>query len=137
MKLLSVLLILCLLPLAGCAGTDAGEAPRDFEDLPGTYIVFFAVDSAALDEVAEGVIAQAAQDGLRFQPSMIEIAGFSGEGPDGRVSAELAGQRFSTVEDALIDEGLDSSLIVRSGLTGEPDLPDIAIHRIEIRFDLP
>ena len=138
MKLPSVLLILCILPLAGCAGPGgAGDAPREFEDLPRNYIIFFAVESAALDELAQGVISQAAQDSLQLQPMMIEVAGFSGEGQEARVSAELADQRFSAVEGALIAEGLDSSLIVRSGLMDDPDLPDLAVHRIEIRFELP
>ncbi len=138
MKLLSVLLISCILPLAGCAGTGASDdVPRDFEDLPRTYIIFFAFDSATLDDVAQGVIAQAAQDSLQYQPMMIEIAGFSGEGPEARMSAELADQRFSTVEEALIADGLDSSLIARSELMADPDLPDLAVHRIEIHLELP
>lgn len=135
MKLLSVLLVLCILPLAGCAGMGgAGDVPVDFEDLPRAYIIFFTVDSAALDEMAQGVIAQAAEDSLQIQPMTIVIAGFLGQGPEAPVSAELADQRFSVVEDALIAEGLDSSLIARAELMADPDLPDIAVHRIEIRF---
>ena len=138
MKLLSVLLIAIVLPLAGCAGTDsAADAPRDFEDLPRSYIVFFADDSAALDEAARDVIAQAAQDGSRYQPVRIEIAGFLDEGPEPRVSADLAERRFSAVANALIAEGFDSSLFARSERVSDPDLPDIAVHRIEIRFELP
>ncbi len=126
------------LVLRGPSGTGASaDVRRDFEDLPRTYIIFFAFDSAALDDVAQGVLAQAAQDSLQYQPMMIEIAGFSGEGPEARMSAELADQRFSTVEEALIAEGLDSSLIARSELMADPDLPDLAVHRIEIHLELP
>ena len=138
MKLLSVLLILCALPLAGCAGTGApADVPRDFEDLPRTYIVFFAFDSAALDEAALGVIVQAAQDSLQYQPMTIEIAGLSGEGLGARMSPELAARRFSAVEEALIAQGLDSSLFARSELMVDPNLPDFAVHRIEIHLELP
>ena len=138
MKLLSALLIVLVFPLAGCAGTDSvADAPRNFEDLPRTYIVFFAVDSAALDEAARGVIAQAAEDNSQYRPMTIEIASYSEEGPNARVSAELAERRFSAVANALISEGFDASRIARSELLGAQDLPDLAAHRIEIRIELP
>jgi hypothetical protein len=138
MKLISVLLIAFVLPLAGCAGVDsAADIPRDFEDAPRNYIVFFAEDSAALDDAARGVIAQAAQDSAQVQPMAIHIAGLSGEGPQSRVSPALAERRFSAVANALAAEGLDPSLIARSELADDPDLPDFAVQRIEIQFELP
>lgn len=138
MKLFSVLLIAVVLPLAGCAGTDTvADAPRDFEDVPRNYIVFFAEDSATLDEAARGVIAQAAQDSMQFRPMRIDISGYSGEGPNPLVRPNLAEQRFSAVANALIAEGLDPSLLGRSELTGDPNVPDFAVDRIEIQFLLP
>lgn len=138
MKLLAALLFLCALPLAGCVGAGGpADAPQNFEDLPQNYIIFFAFDSAELDELAEGVIAQAAQDSLQYRPMTIEIAGLSGDGSDARVSAALAAERFSAVEEALVAQGLDSSLLARSELMADPNLPDIAVHRIEIHLVFP
>ena len=138
MKLFSVLLIAIVLPLAGCAGMNSGAGvARDFEDVPRIYIVFFAVDSSELDEAARGVIAEAARDSMRFQPTTIQIAGFSGDGPESTVSPALAEGRFSAVANALAAEGLDPSLIARSELVDDPDLPEIAEQRIEIHFELP
>lgn len=138
MKLCSVLLIAVVLPLAGCAGMDsAADVPRDFEDVPQNYIVFFAEDSAVLDEAARGVVAQAAEDSMQIRPMRIEISGYSGEGPEPLVSPELAERRFSAVANALAADGLDPSLIARAELLGDPNLPDFAVHRIEIHFQLP
>ncbi len=138
MKILSVLQIATVLALAGCAGTEpTADVPRDFEDVPRNYIVFFSEDSATLDEAARGVIAQAAQDSVQFQPMRVEVSGYSGDGPGSPVTSELAERRFSAVANALVAEGLNPSLIGRSELTSDPNLPDFAVDRIEIHFELP
>ena len=148
MRFLGALLIAALLPLGGCAGTGAtgtastgagatGDVSRDIEDLPQSYIVFFAFNSAVLDETAQSVIAQAADDALRYQPTMIEIAGFSGEGTNARTSSRIANQRYAAVAEALAARGLDSSLFARGELMDEANIPDAAVRRIEIRLELP
>ncbi|MEE8438884.1 MAG: OmpA family protein [Micropepsaceae bacterium] len=148
MRFLGALLIAALLPLGGCAGTGAtgtgstgagatGDVSRDIEDLPQSYIVFFAFNSAVLDETAQSVIAQAADDALRYQPTMIEIAGFSGEGPNARTSSQIADLRYAAVAEALTARGLDASLFARGELMDEANIPDAAVRRIEIRLELP
>ncbi len=138
MRYLGALLIAALLPLGGCSGTVApGDVPQDFDDLPQSYIVFFAFNSAELDETAQSVIAQAADDALQYQPTTIEISGFSGEGPNARTSSQMANLRYAAVAEALTARGLDSSLFARGELMDEPNLSDVAVRRIEIRLELP
>ena len=102
MKRLAVMLVAIVLPLAGCAGANSGDTPRNLEDAPRNYIVFFAEGSAVLDDAAKGVVAQAAQDSLQFRPTRVDISGYSGEGPEPLVRPELAEQRYSVVANALI-----------------------------------
>ena len=144
MKNLGVVLMAALLPLSGCAGTGTatgtgalGDATPEVEELPENYIVFFAFNSAQLDETAQGVISQAAEDALNNQPSTIEISGFTGEGPNARTSAQIANQRYAAVAEALSARGLDSSLFARGELMDEASVPDAAVRRIEIRLELP
>ena len=138
MRILGVLLLAAILPLGGCAGIGAvGSAPPEVGGLPRNYIVFFAFDSTALDETAQGVIAQAAEDALQYQPTMIEIAGFSGESPNARTGQQIADQRLTAVEEALAARGLDRALFERADLVDEPNLSDVAVRRIEIRLELP
>jgi outer membrane protein OmpA-like peptidoglycan-associated protein len=146
MRILGVLLLAAILPLGGCAGIGTGagtgpgagdNVPQALADIPQNYIVFFAFGSAELDETAQSVVAQAAEGALQVQPVMIEIAGFSGEGPNARTSAQMANQRYAVVTDALLAHGLDSSLFARVELTDEQNVPDVAIRRIEIRLELP
>ncbi len=131
MTLLRVVLIAGLLPLGGCA------IFRGVEDLPENYIVFFAYDSAELDDAARAVVEQAADDATRFDPVTITIAGNVADNPAAAVSAEMSERRFVAVEEALVAEGVDAGLFARAVLSEEPALPADAIRRIEIRFTLP
>jgi OOP family OmpA-OmpF porin len=124
-------LVAALLPLAGCA------LFRGVEDLPETYIVFFAYDSAELDDAARDVVEQVADDAGRFDPVSILISGNMGDLPNANVSAEMSERRFAAVEEALVADGVDASLFSRAPLAEEPALPADAIRRIEIRFTLP
>ncbi|MGY9107580.1 MAG: hypothetical protein ACKVG0_13850, partial [Alphaproteobacteria bacterium] len=138
MRILGVLLLAAILPLGGCAGIGAvGSAPPEVGEVPRNYIVFFAFNSAALDDTAQGVIPQAADDALQFQPTIIEIAGFSGEGPNARTGPQIANQRFTAVEEALVASGLDGALFERVDLMDGANLSDVAIRRVEIRLVHP
>jgi hypothetical protein len=137
MRILGALLIAVILPLGGCARVGVGgDTPLAVADLPQNYIVFFDFGSSELDETAQGVIAQAAQGASQHQPTMIEIAGFSGEGPNVRTSP-MANQRYAAVVAALVAQGLDSTLFTRAELMDEPNLDDLAIRRVEIHLELP
>jgi outer membrane protein OmpA-like peptidoglycan-associated protein len=136
MRIVGVFLLAAILPLGGCAGIGAvGDAPPEIGGLPRNYIVFFAFNSAALDDTAQGVIAQAADDALQFQPAVIEIAGFSGEGPNARTGPQIANQRFTAVEEALAASGLDRALFERVDLMDEANHSDVAVRRVEIRLE--
>jgi hypothetical protein len=74
---------------------------------------------------------------MQHRPTMITIAGFSGEGPNARTSAQMANQRYAAVTEALIAGGIDSALFSRTELMDEPNLPEIAVRRIEIRLVVP
>jgi len=148
MRIIGALLLAVILPLAGCAGVTSGDAePGGFrlggatapaqEDLPLNYIVFFDFGSAQLDETSRAVIQQAIEGAMQHRPTMITIAGFSGEGPNARTSAQMANQRYAAVTEALIAGGLDSALFSRTELMDEPNLPEIAVRRIEIRLVVP
>nr|TFG51449.1 MAG: hypothetical protein E4H34_06225 [Hyphomicrobiales bacterium] len=148
MRIFGALLLAAMLPLGGCAGvatSDTGtsgletgsEPPPASAELPLNYIVFFDFGSAELDETARGVIAQAIAAATQHRPVMIAIAGFSGERPNARTSAQMANQRYAVVTNALAAGGIDSTLFTRVELMDEPNLDATAVRRIEIHLQLP
>jgi len=125
------LVVAAILPLAACA------LFRGVEDLPENYIVFFAYDSAELDDAAREVVEQAAEDARRFGPTAIVLHGNLTDLPDAQVSEEMSLRRFAAVEEALIAGGVNPGLFGRAPLQQEIQLPADAIRRIEIHFMLP
>jgi outer membrane protein OmpA-like peptidoglycan-associated protein len=127
-----LLLFLALsLFVAGCA-TQPGGAPA--ETIPDLYTVYFNFDSAALNDDTQPIIRQAAANAKRARPARIEIAGYTGQEADARTDDRLAAQRFATVEQALVAEGIDRTLLARTALVDPIPLPATAVRRIEIRF---
>jgi outer membrane protein OmpA-like peptidoglycan-associated protein len=136
MRFLKILFLALLIPLAGCAAIQSagfGE-PDDIEDLPRNYNIFFGVDSSDIDGMAQDIIAQVAADAMRSDPEAIVISGFSGPAPDDTVGG-IAEQRYTAVENALAGQGLDRALFMRAELAADPNLPELALRRVEIRFD--
>ena len=121
-------LVLALaLMAAGCATTRPAEVPQQ-------YLVFFNFDSAALTDDTRAVVREAAANAKIGKPTRIEIAGYTGAGPDARTDNQLATQRFAVVEDALVAEGIDRAVLTRARLVDPTPLPATAVRRVEIRF---
>jgi outer membrane protein OmpA-like peptidoglycan-associated protein len=147
-----LLLVLSLtLGLAACAtrtdpsadGPQAPETPQQARQqqpqpapssVPQLYTVYFNFDSAALNEDTQPIIKEAAANAKLVRPVRIEIAGYTGLEADARTDDRLAAQRFNTVEQALVAEGLDRSLFARKAIEDPIPLPATAVRRIEIRF---
>jgi outer membrane protein OmpA-like peptidoglycan-associated protein len=122
-------LALALLPLmAGCAmfeGPLSEQPPR---------IVFFTEDSAALDEPAVGVVANAARLANRYPSASVEVLGYAGPVGGQQYNVALSQARAKTVEDALLARGVAASRItVRGRGPVAYELAPIESRRVEIR----
>ena len=126
MNMKTGLVLALALLLAGCATRQA--------ELPQQYLVFFNFDSAALTDETRAVVREAAANAKIAKPARIEIAGYTGAGPDARTDDRLATQRFTVVEDALVAEGIDRAVLTRAALADPIPLPANAVRRVEIRF---
>jgi outer membrane protein OmpA-like peptidoglycan-associated protein len=93
-----------LLGLAACQMPSSGPAPRT--------VVFFTADSAALDENATALVADAAERARARRTAPVRVRGFAA--PDTGTPAynrSLAEARAQTVTDALVANGIDRSRI--------------------------
>src|SRR3954467_2181862 len=99
-----ILAALPFLALAGCAMAPSGTAPR--------AVVFFTADSAALDENAQELIAQLAEQAKARPGVPVRVRGFAA--PDAGSAAynrSLAEARARQVADQLASAGVEASRI--------------------------
>jgi outer membrane protein OmpA-like peptidoglycan-associated protein len=98
------LVALPLLTLAACQAPTPGPAP--------STVVFFTADSAALDENATQIVAQAAVLAKQRPGAPVRVRGFAA--PDTGTPAfnrTLAGARAQHVADHLVESGVERSRI--------------------------
>jgi outer membrane protein OmpA-like peptidoglycan-associated protein len=119
---------MALVLLLGACATQQPAA------IPEQYLVFFNFDSAALTDETRTVVRNAAANAKVVKPARIEIAGYTGQGADARTADQLATQRFVVVENALVAEGIDRTLLTRTSIVDPIPLPAQAVRRVEIRF---
>lgn len=104
-------LAFAVLPLLGLAACQAPEAARPAAPTPVT-VVFFNADSAALDQEAQLVVAQAASQAKGRPGVPVQVRGFAA--PDGGTAAfskALAALRAQHVADHLAESGVERSRI--------------------------
>ncbi len=92
MKLRVSLALLCALVLSACASMNGGA--------PDKYIVFFDFDSVELSRPALAVVAKAAAEAKRANPTRIDVAGYTGAVEGARTGEVIATQRFEAVANA-------------------------------------
>lgn len=116
---------IALAALTGCA---LFSAP------PERHAVFFAPDSAALDQPAQDLIARLAGE-IRAQPAReIVLQSYANRAPDGSQNRVLADQRATTITRALEARGVDPK-IVRSIVNNEAErigLSALEGRRVEV-----
>ena len=110
---------------AGC--TTGREQPQMFT-------LFFNYNSAAIAPEAQPVVREAAELIKRTRPASVQVAGYTGNEEVARTDDELAAQRFTNVENALVAEGVPRDLLARVSLNDPVPLPATAVRRIEIRL---
>jgi outer membrane protein OmpA-like peptidoglycan-associated protein len=87
---------------------------------PERHALFFAPDSAALDQPAQDLIARLAAE-IRAKPVReIILESFANRAPDGSQNRVLADQRAETITRALEAQGVDPKL-VRSIVVGQAE----------------
>jgi len=93
------------LALAACATEPSGRATR--------AVVFFTEDSAALDENAQELVAQMAEQAKARPGAPVRVRGFAApEAGTARYSRTLSASRARHVADHLIASGIDRSRII-------------------------
>jgi outer membrane protein OmpA-like peptidoglycan-associated protein len=125
-----VLLALAALPLlAGCALFDNGLA-----DAP-LHVVFFDVDSTALNPAAEGIVANAARVAVRNPLAPVVVLGFAGPFGNSDTSRALSAQRAETVAAGLRTAGVAASRISIQPRGEVPyEMMPVESRRVEIRI---
>lgn len=124
------LLGLVALPLlAGCAmpGNEAPQAPL--------HVVFFTEDSAALDEAAQGVVAQVARAAQAQPGAPVQVLGFAD--PDGgrAYNQALSAARAENVAAALRAQGIAPARIRVAPRGPVPfEMMPLESRRVEIRI---
>lgn len=117
----AVLLAALMLGLAGCARPAQASTP--------SYVVFFTVLSAELDEPARAVVAQAARAAQAVgDRAIVGYASPSSSDEAGRILTRLPTQ---VVADALAAQGVASSRILLR-LRGRQGDPGVESRRVEI-----
>lgn len=121
-----------LVAAALCASLAACSVLRP--EPPPAYVVFFTGKSIELTPDAQKIIAKAAAKAQRMRPQMVQIAG-----PGTRIAKgynpKLANPRMDAVADALVADGVDKALLVRTSLTtGDADVDLSGASRVEIRL---
>ncbi len=100
---------------------------------PPNYIVFFHYDSVELTPDARQIVDAAAAAAKALPATRIEIAGYLDSATAAPSSRPFSAPRFKVVEQALIADGIDPSLLVRVQLAdSEAALPPTGDRRIEI-----
>lgn len=125
MRRLSLLIVVCLLSACSLLGGNA---------LGRKYVVFFNKDSAALDQAARGIVAQAAT-AAADNPSMdVLVAGHAAA--HGNLSADeaLSSRRADIVADALRADGVAANRIKVSPRKPSNQDADVGARRVEIDF---
>lgn len=115
-----------------CASLAACTILR--QEPPPAYVVFFTGKSIALTPDAQKIIADAAAKVQRSHPQMVQIAG-----PGTRIARgynpKLADPRMDAVANALVADGVDKKLLVRTSLTtGDANVDLSGASRVEIRL---
>ncbi|PHK96908.1 cell envelope biogenesis protein OmpA [Pseudoroseomonas rhizosphaerae] len=119
--------LLALPLLAGCA-TPGGEAPQ----VP-VHVVFFTEDSAALDEAARAVVADAARLALEDASLPVRVMGFAD--PDGgrAYNRAISAARAEQVAAALRERGVPAGRISVSPRGPVPfEMMPLESRRVEI-----
>ncbi len=107
--------------------------PRDLADEPAR-VVFFTEDSAALDESARGVVANAAALSKEFPTQPVLVLGFAD--PDGgrAYNRALSEARAEAVAEQLRQNGVEPQRIVVSPRGPVPfEMMPLESRRVEIR----
>ncbi|HET7335024.1 MAG TPA: hypothetical protein VFI93_07890 [Rhizomicrobium sp.] len=112
--------------LAACSILKPEPAPA--------YVVFFIGKSVELTPDAQKIISKAAAKAKRMRPQMVQIAGPGTHIVKG-YDPSFAGPRMDAVANALVADGVDKALLVRTSLTtGAADVDLSGASRVEIRL---
>jgi hypothetical protein len=118
-RVAAVVAFLALLAPAAHAQQPGGA--EAFQDEPGRYVVFFALDSAALDAEAREVVQAAADEFQRTGAARVEVRGHTDTAGSADYNQALSERRADAVAQELILLGVPSAAITRTGL-GETEL---------------
>jgi hypothetical protein len=127
-KISGVLLFACVSALGGCANYTP-----DYSD---KYIVFFDAQSTKLPTEGKMIIHDAAKAITAMRPVHVAIAGQPSEAaPKSGFNPSLSDPRFDAITTALIAEGINPQLLVRTSLTdAEAKVGPSGKRRVEIRL---
>ncbi|MDJ0943451.1 MAG: OmpA family protein [Kiloniellales bacterium] len=124
-------------PVASAAAPQGGEAPGS----PGTFIVFFDIDTAALSPEAEEILAEVVRAANESSSAKIRAAGHADLAGPSDYNESLAKRRADAVVQYLVQSGVDKLRLESEGF-GErkPLIPtdedefQLQNRRVEIQF---
>ncbi len=101
---------------------------------PPVYVVFFEAKDAALNEDGLRIVKDAAVKARLSHPKMVQIAVPTTQVAPG-YDTSLSEPRYAAVARALIDAGVDETIIARASLTTDDAKTDASgARRVEIRL---
>lgn len=121
------------LALATAAGLGGCSSIPGLGSSPVAYPVFFTPFSANLDDSANGVIAQAAQQAKANPDAPVVVAGYATPKGSSQVNLDLSRTRAQIVADTLMADGIPKSSITQHA-KGEIDytLDPVEARRVDI-----
>jgi OmpA family len=134
-----VALVALLTPAASAQQGDSGTVQGE----EGQYVVFFGLDSAAIDAAARQVIRSAAEDYERTGAAYVEVHGYADTSGNVEYNEALSERRADAVTEALIAQGVPAAAITQVGL-GEAEFVETGDgvreprnRRVEIEVERP
>ena len=123
-----MLLLLC--------GTPGGARAADPDPPIETFVVYFQAWSAAIDDPANGVIRQAAEQVKSHPDEVVSVNGFASTIGSRQANLLLADLRAQVVVDQLLTDGIDPNSVRQSGHGAVPFvlMPEES-RRVEIRIE--
>jgi len=83
-------------------------------DMPKPYVVYFAFDSADLDDKAMSILKKVVADAAKFKPSKIIVAGYTDTAGDAKYNMGLSRFRAASVSNTLMELGGPRKAIKRA-----------------------
>lgn len=116
--------------MAACAGpSDQRDSPYP----PRSFFVFFAVDSAELTLDAQETLDRIAAEARSASATGVGIVGYASPAGTPSHNLRLSERRAAAVEAALLQRGVDRSILVRTHHGATPIIgPEIEGQRVEV-----